>query len=165
MQSKSGCIFFCVYFLLHSCYYIFNPTTPTVNTHKATSRLIEKGILENTFKGGFIIEDTDMHELRAANLSLVGDNTYTVLVQAEELINFSVKARELVASEAFKGNNIAKALLFQSLGQRIIANFYLKIHKPFIKTKLFSDREKALIWLRKEYHTYITENSLMISNP
>ncbi len=136
-------------------------TQTTANTHKTISRLIEKGILENTFKGGFIIEDIDMHELKAANRSIVGSEPYTVLVQAEELINFSVKARELVASESFKGNNIAKALLFRSLGQRIIANFYLKIHKPFIKTKLFSEREKAIAWLKKEYQTFISEKEII----
>ena len=102
-----------------------------------------------------------MHALKAANLTLVGDEPYTVLVQAEELINFTVKARELVASESFKGNNIAKALLFRSLGQRIIANFYIKIHKPFIKTKLFGEREKAIAWLRKEYQMHLAELNQM----
>ncbi len=129
----------------------------------AKSSLIEPGIIENTFKGGRIIEDTDMWELRRLNLSIVGDSPYTVLIQADDLVNFSDKARELVSSKEFKGNTIAKAILFRSLGQRIIANFYLKVHKPYIKTKLFSDRKKALIWLRNEYQS-IKKNGFQVSS-
>jgi len=33
----------------------------------------------------------------------------------------------------------------------------MKIHKPFIKTKLFGEREKAIVWLRKEYQSYLDE--------
>jgi len=124
----------------------------------AKSRLIEPGIIENTFKGGRIIDDVDMWELKKLNLSIVGDSLYTVLIQADDLVNFSDKARELVASKEYKVNTIAKALLFRSLGQRIISNFYLKIHKPYIKTKLFSDRQKAILWLRSEYQIQMKKN-------
>lgn len=139
-----------------------------VNIQKTISILIEPGIIENTFKGGQLIDDDDMRALRKANMSIVGDQPYTVLVQAEELINFTIKARELVASKEFRGNNVAKALLIRSLGQRIIANFYLKIHKPYIKTKLFSDRKKATDWLREEYKKHLhskLKSALTPTNP
>ena len=33
-------------------------------------------------------------------------------------------------------------------GDKLVGNFYLKINKPHTNTKIFSDRLKALIWLR-----------------
>lgn len=126
-----------------------------IDTNKFSCRIIETGILENTFKGSNSIEASDMWELKTSNVKLIGNSIYTVLVQAEDLISFSLEARRVAASEEFKGNTIAKALLFRSLGQRIIANFYLKINKPAIKTKLFNNREKAIDWLREEYTTQI----------
>jgi hypothetical protein len=53
-----------------------------------------------------------------------------------------------------KGNSrtLADAIVFHSLPQRIIANFYLKMNKPPKPTKTFSDTGSALIWLKSLYN-------------
>lgn len=128
---------------------------PELHTEKASARLLEEGIVQTMFRSGKLIQPEDMWELRKFNIELTEGRPYTVLVEAEELTNFSLETRQLTASKEFKGNTIAKALLFDGLAQRIIANFYMKVNKPYIKTRAFSDREKAMEWLRTEYKSYM----------
>lgn len=105
----------------------------------------------NHFNSGENIEVEDFYELSRVNYHLVKSKPYTVLATAEELTSFSAEARELVASEKFAGVAIAKALLISGLSQRIVGNFYIRVNKPHIKTKLFTDREEAISWLREQY--------------
>jgi hypothetical protein len=126
---------------------------PTIQLKKIRIQQIEEGIVENYFLSGESIEVDDFLELKKANIELMNNKPYTVLVTAEELTSFTREAREFVASREYVGITIAKALLISGLGQRIIGNFYMKVNKPYIKTRLFSDRTKAIDWLRKEYQT------------
>ena len=89
--------------------------------------------------------------MRETNLEISEAKPYTVLVEADDLTSFSKETRELLASKEFAGITLAKALVFKSLAQRIISNFYLQINKPHIKTRLFNDRKKAIEWLKEQY--------------
>lgn len=122
-----------------------------VELKKVSAQIIEDGIVLNHFKSGENIEVEDFYELSKVNYHLVKSKPYTVLASAEELTSFSVEARELVASKKFAGIAIAKALLISGLSQRIIGNFYIRVNKPYINTKLFTDREEAIKWLREQY--------------
>jgi len=126
----------------------------TIELKKIRIQRLEEGIVENYFLSGESIEIADFRELRKENLKLMGETPYTVLVTAEELTSFTREAREFVASKEYAGITIAKALLISGLGQRIIGNFYMQVNKPYIKTKLFSDRQKAMDWLRQQYLEY-----------
>lgn len=116
--------------------------------------MLEPGVVEIIFAGGKTIEESDIQALREINLKITKGKPYGVLVQAEELVNFTREVRELLASETFKGNTKAKALITNGLGQKLLGNFYLKVNKPHIKTRLFTSREKALAWLREELKNY-----------
>ena len=135
-----------------------------IHIEKASTCLLEDGILQITFKSGKLIQPEDLWEIKRIDEQLTGNKPYTVLVQAEELTNFSVETRQLTASKEFKGLTIAKALLFEGLAQRIIVNFYMKVNMPYTKTKAFSEREKALEWLREEYQLFLTENKSVVSD-
>ncbi|MBX3162942.1 MAG: hypothetical protein KF900_00545 [Bacteroidetes bacterium] len=92
----------------------------------------------------------DIWELRKVNLRLSENKPCAVLVQAEEFTSFSKEVRELLASRAYTGRTVAKALVYKSIGQHILANFYLHVNKPHIKTKIFACPQKAMTWLREE---------------
>lgn len=111
---------------------------------------LEEGVIENYFMGDKMIEVDDIKELRGVNLEIAENKPYTVLVVGEDLASFSRETRELLASKEFVGKTIAKAIVIGNLAQRLMANFYLHINKPHIKTKLFTDRKKAMEWLREE---------------
>lgn len=117
---------------------------------KVKTRVLEKGIIESFFVGGESIEVKDINELRKVNLRISEGQPYTVLVVAEQLVTFSHEARELLASKQFMGMTVAKAIVFDGLGQRILGNFYLHVNKPHIRTRLFNDRARAIEWLREQ---------------
>lgn len=51
-----------------------------------------------------------------------------------------------------KGNKqtVADAIVIQSLAHKLIANAYLKINRPPLPTKIFTNYERALEWLLKQ---------------
>jgi hypothetical protein len=118
-------------------------------TDKHSSHLLEPGIIENTIFPGAFLEEADMHVIKNNNLALTKGKRYVVLVSSGYLAGISKEARELTASKDYVVNTLAKAIILENTGHQLIGNFYLKVNKPHIKTKLFTDREKALKWLRE----------------
>lgn len=120
------------------------------STDKFDCSVLEDGIVETFFKAGVQIEAEDLIRIKEMNLRMTEGRNYCVLVSADFMASFSKEARELSASENFVMNTKAKALVINGIGQRMIAQFYLKVNKPCIKTKVFSDRPEAIEWLRSE---------------
>jgi hypothetical protein len=120
----------------------------SIDLDKFNLTLVEAGIIENYIKPGVLIEAADAWELKRQNLLLAEQKEYCVIVVSGHLSSVSKEAREVVASREFVVKTKAKALIVDSLGHRIVGNFYLIVNKPYIKTKIFSDRSEALKWLR-----------------
>ncbi len=55
--------------------------------------------------------------------------------------------RRFLSSEEGLKHRVAIAFVLKSLAQQIVANFYLKINKPAIPTKFFSEQTAAEEWL------------------
>lgn len=121
-----------------------------ISLEKTEISLLESGILENHILPMAHIEESDIWAIKKANFSLTDGKPYCILVTAGHLSSISKEAKELTASKDFAQNTIAKAILVDSLGHKIVGNLYLKINKPFIKTKVFTSRELAVIWLREQ---------------
>jgi hypothetical protein len=116
-------------------------------TEKFEVTLLEENVIENYIKPGIVVEAEDLIELKKISSELAGNKPYVILVTSGELVSFSKEARELSASKAFITNALAKGIVVDSTAKKIIGNFYLKVNKPFLQTKLFSEKEKALKWL------------------
>lgn len=117
-------------------------------TDKYEITLIEKGIVETYMLPNSIIDAADILEMKGYNLQLCENKPYVMLLTSGHLSDTTKEARELSASKDFSQLTMARALLTDSIGHKLVANFYLKVNTPHVKTKLFSDREKALTWLR-----------------
>lgn len=78
-----------------------------------------------------------------------------VLADSRNYTHFTSEIRDFYASKEMAQNISAMAILISSLPTRIIGNFFIKIHKPYYPTQLFTSEEEAAKWLRK----YTTENS------
>ncbi len=76
-----------------------------------------------------------------------GGQKFANLVEFGSLSNVSREAREFAAKAESNSLTIADAFVLKSLSQRILGNFYLKIDKPVVPTKLFSDVKSARQWL------------------
>ena len=121
-----------------------------IKTQCATIRLLTPDIIENIIHDHATLEKENVLEIKAVNKQLSLGQPYAVLVDGGTYTTISKEARELSASKEFAQKTIAKALLVRNLGQRIVGQFYIKVNKPHIKTKIFSDREKAIEWLNRQ---------------
>jgi hypothetical protein len=62
--------------------------------------------------------------------------------------NISPEAREYVAKHKRAPElGLRSALLVNSIGIKLIANFFVRFNKPNIPTRLFNDERKAIEWL------------------
>ncbi len=111
---------------------------------------ILEGILENKVVDSAEIDVADVEQAKSDNLQLSLGNPYCILVDSGKYSTITPEALELSASKNFKQNTIAKALLIDGLPHRIVGNFYMRFKKPAIKTKIFTEREKAIKWLVSE---------------
>lgn len=121
-----------------------------IKIKSATIRLIAPRLIENIIHNYTTIEEEDLLELKEANVKISNGQPYAVLIDSGMMTHITKEARELLASKEFAQNSIAKALLVRSLGHRIVGQFYIRVNKPHVKTELFTDREKAIKWLKKQ---------------
>lgn len=126
----------------------------TQNTEVFTSKcritLLEPNLLENFVLDYAVIELEDLLEAKKINQELTKGEPYVAILTFGEMTEVTKAAREQIASFEHKQNTIAKAILVNDIGNRLLGNFYLSVNKPFIKTRLFTSRENALDWLRHE---------------
>lgn len=118
-----------------------------IKTKNVTILLLRPGIIENIIHHHATIEKEDILEMKQINKQLSGGLPYVVLIDSGTFTDITKEARELLASQEFGEKTIAKALFVRSLGHRIVGQFYIKINKPYVNTKIFADREKAIDWL------------------
>ena len=122
-----------------------------------TIRFIESNILENTIASHATVDEAEVWELKRENVKLTNGMPYAFLAIKGEFSLVTDRAKILMASKEIVGNTVAKALLIQSLSDRILANFYLKVNKPIVATKAFTNREKAILWLKTRLDQHNTQ--------
>jgi len=71
-----------------------------------------------------------------------------VIIDMTAVYEISKKARDYFANERTASIQRATALLIGSAVSRTIGNFFLGLNKPITPTKLFTDPQEAIKWLR-----------------
>ena len=99
-------------------------------------RLVTENIIEVTVHKHQVFDVEHVREVKKINQQLTGNKPYGYIGIKNEFAVVTKQAQTLMASEKFAKNTIAKALIVQGLSDRILVNFYLKIKKPFIQTKI-----------------------------
>jgi hypothetical protein len=119
--------------------------------HKAiTISVLESNIFENRINEKETVTIEDVIKTKEINQRLAKNNPYCILISKGEFSIVPADVREFISSPVFAGATVAKALLTTSVADKIIGQFYIKINKPIIKTKLFTNKEKAIIWLKQQ---------------
>jgi len=77
-----------------------------------------------------------------------GETELGVVHSAGTLTTIDPAVREYLASNARYAHKTAEAFVVQNLGQRIIANFYLRISRPPCPTEVFTTEEEAINWVK-----------------
>jgi len=108
---------------------------------------IENDVLHIIFKDGADVDVEQILESKKARIDLQKGKPMKVLVDMRGLFHLSKDARDIAAEDQHAAMSIAMALVSNSLGTRMISNFFIKINKPASPTRMFNSKENALIWL------------------
>ena len=110
--------------------------------------LIEDGIVQFQCIDHTYTEN-DVKEINLALGRIANGEKVLQLVIASDYSTVNPAARKAMGRPEYSIFSIAEAYLIKSLAQKILGNFYLKIDKPSVPTRLFNDYDEALNWLRQ----------------
>ncbi len=109
---------------------------------------IKDDILYFTYLPGVVITSDIAKEIVKERLEYVEGIKYPVLVMGEGLRSMDKQARDYFSNEGIR-DILAGALLVNSVYTEFFGNFFLRITKPAIPAKIFTDEKKALEWLQQ----------------
>lgn len=115
--------------------------------HHSRVQLYEPFMVRVEILSDSVISLKETVEINDAIGKLTSGKEVCVLVIADESAQFDKKAREFSASKAGLVYTKAEALIVKTLGQRITANFYLKINRPLKPARAFNTEKEGVAWL------------------
>lgn len=107
------------------------------------------GICYTNVKPNAIIEVEDAKANSQAVKEVSAGNIYPLLVNLKGIHYISKEARDHFSMQNRTAGVKAIGMLIKSPGSRIIGNFFLGLNKPTVPTKLFTDKDKAIQWLKR----------------
>jgi len=119
-------------------------------TNTVRLRLLSNDIIHYTFLPNSEVNEIEHQSNHNALIELVGNSIkYPLLIDGDDFANVTPEGRKLIRQLEPLIPISARAIVIKILGQRILANFYIRFQKPIIPTKVFNDYEEALEWLEK----------------
>lgn len=115
----------------------------------------DDGIVEVTCGEDLTYDVEHLFEMNTATSRLVNKQRVPVLFLVGKNTTITQDAMKYGATEEATQFSAAEAYVIHSIAQKILANFYLRIHKPPVPTKFFDDRAAAEAWLR----TFVTSSN------
>ena len=110
---------------------------------------LEGDILIGTFTEKLVIDLTIARDMVKDRLAVAGEKAYAILVEIDKVKGVDNSARNYLASAEGTHNLKAAAFVGTSYVSRIIGNIFMTFNKPLIPTRLFTDKEEALRWLKQ----------------
>ena len=108
----------------------------------------EKNILFYRVKQDQVVDVPEMKEMLRYVEEFVGPKKHYAVVDFGGNLTSSTEARQIYAeAEYILKYRIADAFLVTSLPVRLIANFFIKVTRPKVNTRLFTEEDKAVKWL------------------
>jgi hypothetical protein len=101
------------------------------------------------FKEGAKMDVPEARELIVAAEKLSSKKPYTILSDIRNRVEISPEARKVAAAKEEAPLLVANAVLTDNIALKLTANFFVKINKPPFPVKMFTDRSKALSWLKE----------------
>lgn len=118
-----------------------------LETAKYMTMEIKKGIL--------VVEYSDVHitlevarDIVRSRLKYQKCDMIPALAHGKSILSANKEARDYFATEGNEGMS-ALAIIMESAFSCVLGNFYLKVSKPNIPTRLFSNEEQATKWLQQ----------------
>lgn len=126
-----------------------------MDTHRISGgkiTLIDKRILCIVWDADHEVTVDDIKEVTRVREELIGNNTYCSLIDVtKDFLNFSSEAKTFVArNEDINRLRKAEALLVRNKAQQLGVDLYVRLFKPKSKTRIFTNKEKAIEWLHAQ---------------
>jgi hypothetical protein len=119
----------------------------SVDLPYATVRKTSDGIVRVDFKDNCDISETESSTICDYIWEMAEYNDALVLMKPGNGTEFDQSARNFSAGPNGTRFTLADAIVVESLAHKLIANFYLKINKPLVPTRVFSNTKEAEKWL------------------
>jgi len=119
-----------------------------------TLHKVSAHIVNIRFTDGIDITLEDAIAIRKAAIGLFDGQKFLVLVDARNISGtLGKRAGKFFASddELYK-HAMAQALVVNTLGIKLIANFYIMFNQPRREARIFDDVQEALEWLETKKH-------------
>ena len=122
-----------------------------IKLEKGDLYLIEDGFTLLTAKNNVEVELEDAIEIDEHSYELVNGKPFVTLADFRNIRStINHEAREHFATnKKITAIRKAQAIVVNNLHTKLLANFYMKFHKPENPVKIFSDYEKAEKWIRE----------------
>ncbi len=112
--------------------------------------MVEEQIVQINFKDHTEIQVEDLLELRKISLDWTNNRPYCTYVESGAFNTYKRELRDEMSKPENSEGRIAVAVFNSNLAVKLIVDFFWKITGSDNPTRLFSTREEALDWLRKE---------------
>jgi hypothetical protein len=108
----------------------------------------QKNILFYRIKQDQVVDVAEIREMLEYVQEFMGPVRHYAVIDFGGNLSSSTEARQVYAdAEYLQKWRIADAFLVKSLPVRLIANFFIKVTKPKVTTRLFTDENAAVNWL------------------
>lgn len=108
----------------------------------------EGDVCSVSFYEDCVVTEEIIQDIHETGRLLSNQKPHCMLVDLSLNVSSTSEARKYGANNEYIKYHLAYALIGQSLPVNLLVNFFIKINKPKIQTKLFSNREEALTWLK-----------------
>ncbi len=122
----------------------------------------QKNILFYRVKQEQVVDVSEIKEMLIYVQEFMGPKKHYAVIDFGGNLSSSTEARQIYAdAEYIQKYRIADAFLVKSLPVRLIANFFIKVTKPKVNTRLFTDEKEAVKWLEVLERTTEKQNTLV----
>jgi hypothetical protein len=115
---------------------------------EAVIRYRTDGIIHITYNKGTVLDVPLQEHMVDIFIELTEGKKVPMLFDAMDGVTITREARDNATKLEPKAPSLATAVIADNLAYRMIANFYLRFNKPRLPYRVFSDKDKALLWLK-----------------
>lgn len=111
---------------------------------------VEESILRIRLLDNAEIDIEESKKMQEISISISENQKFVAMIDARAKVSVSKESREWGSTPEAQKNMYAQAIVVNSLANKLVGNFIIQFHKPLAKTRLFSDEETAIDWLKEQ---------------
>jgi hypothetical protein len=96
----------------------------------------------------FVVDD--FNEIMAAAYKIGRGKKFLNLITVAKDTVPDHESRAMSTSKEGSIYKLADAFVITSLAQKLVGNFYMNFHKPYVPTHFFNNEQEAVKWLKKQ---------------